>query len=365
MALLRILRRCWWVFPPTLALFIGYWWRTGAIEQSWVAATGGPPIIEYPAVIDLGDRRANEIVASRFEIANRGGQELIVEQVKASCSCGSLQHEVGDHSEAIQELRLAPGERANVVVHTTVQVDGAGTFHQTVSFLTNDPDHPEGRITIVFRTASGGLRVNPGAVQFGRVSVGREVHQFLDVTDRDQPPQTVTRVVSADPDRVAVHWVPVGPNPENSGAGVRLGRIEVIPNTARPSLLDTPISVEFADPNIQPVTIQVRGRVAPRVEVIPPSLTLPLSAGTGPVYTGKCLVRGPDAGPLKLEVESASPDLTVELPGPPDGVTRTVQITWVPDTGEGRGVSRKTVRLRATTGEESETIEIPVTCEHP
>ena len=104
--------------------------------------------------------------------------------------------------------------------------------------------------------------------------------------------------------------------------------------------------------------------MTPKVEVTPQSLVLPLSAGNGPIYTGNCLVRGPDGRPLQLAMESASPGLTVAFPDTSGSAVRVVRITWVPDPGDGRGVTRKTVRLRATSGDESEPIEIPVTCEH-
>jgi hypothetical protein len=145
-------------------------------------------------VIDLGDRTANEMVTSQFQIANRGGQELVINQVKTSCACGKLYREIDGRSEVVEELRLSPGESADMSVHTLIRAKSAGTFNQTISFLTNDSDHPEGRITVTYRTASGGLRFYPTAVQFGRLLIGQKTRQVVDVLDRDQFPQTVTKV---------------------------------------------------------------------------------------------------------------------------------------------------------------------------
>ncbi len=364
MTRLRALRPCWWLLPPALALALGFAWRSGALGRQWGRWSGGPPAVEYPAVIDLGERTANEEITSRFQIANRGGQELVVNGVRASCSCGALEREVGGRYEKVEELRLPPGGRADVVVRLTVRVDGAGTFRQTVSFGTNDPTKPEGQINLVFRTRSGGARAYPTAIQFGGLPVGCQERQVVEVLDHDQPPQAVAGVVSSDPERVTVRWVPAEKGAERRDDAVLLGRVEVMPNTARPALLDTAVTVEFADPKIQPIIVQVSGRVRPRVEVVPQSLTLPLSAGTGPVYTGKCLVRGPEDRPWRLEVESASPGLTATLPESATGSVRMVRITWAPAAGEGPGVTRKAVRLRMKLGEETETVAVPVNCEH-
>ena len=149
---------------PLLAGVVGFVWRVGAWEWTRNIFPGGPPVIEYPDVIDLGERLVNELVPSQFQISNRGGQELSITQVQSSCACGRLYRDIGGESEVIEQLLLSPGERADMSIHTLIKAASAGTFNQTMSFLTNDPNKPEGRITIVYRTASGGLRFHPTAV---------------------------------------------------------------------------------------------------------------------------------------------------------------------------------------------------------
>ncbi len=363
MTLLRPLHRYGWLLFFALVGAAGFGWRAGAFQRMKTALLGGPPVIEYPAVLDLGERTANELVTSRFEIANRGGQELVINQVKASCQCGKLEREIDGRSEVIEQLRLAPGERADMVVHTTIRTDSAGTFSQMISFLTNDPNQPEGQITLLFRTTSGGLRVYPNAVQFGRLLIGQKTRQVVEVLDRDQPPQTVTKVMSMDPERVAIRWIPAAENGERRDEGLLLGRIEAVPNTAQPLLLDTALRIEFADPKIEAAVIQVSGRVTSRLEVTPRSVVLPMSSGSGPVYTRNCLVRGSDNRPLRLQIQSASPGLTATLLETPKGATRVIRITWTPTPGEKARVTEKMVRLQGGSGAESETLEIPVSCE--
>ena len=73
MILLRSLRRYGWLLLPVLAGAIGFFWHAGALERTRTLLLTGPPVIEYPAVIDLGNRTANELATSRFQIVNRGG----------------------------------------------------------------------------------------------------------------------------------------------------------------------------------------------------------------------------------------------------------------------------------------------------
>jgi hypothetical protein len=137
----------------------------------------------------------------------------------------------------------------------------------------------------------------------------------------------------------------------------------VIPNTAQPRILDTTITIAFADPKIQPMTVSVSGRVVPRVQAIPGALVLPIASGSGPIYTGKCLVRVRDNRPVRLELLSSAPDLVVVLPDSSADANQCVQITWLPKSEKKPADGRRTVRLRVTFGEQSETVEIPVTCE--
>ena len=86
------------------------------------------------------------------------------------------------------------------------------------------------------------------------------------------------------------------------------------------------------------------------------------SSRRGPVYTGNCVVRLADSRPWQLKIDTVSPGLKVELRDKSKGGVQVVQITWRPASGTGSGTIEKSVQIRAKTGEESETITIPVTC---
>lgn len=360
----RILRRSGWLLAPLLVLAFAYFWKTGVLKQEWGRASGGPPAVDCPAWIELGERKPEELVYHRFTVRNNGGQKLVIDRARSTCSCGALEKIIPGGSEPLDELRVLPGGQAELAVRLTVRTDGPGTFAQTVSFQTNDPDRPECRVILRFQTISGGPHALPNAVTFARIGVTSDVREVVDVFDRRSPPQAVARVACGHPDLVSVRWTPAAAQ-EPGGSGTLLGRIQVVPNTAQPLTLSTTVRVEFADPGGEPLTIPVNVHVVPRVEATPGALVLPRSTGAGFTYSAVCLVHGPGGEPPRLEVVSSPPDLAVEVMPSPDGGNPVVRVTWNPAPAGDRGVGRKQVRLRATFGGESEEIELPVTCELP
>ncbi len=358
---MRFLRRFGWMV--VLALVVGavlFYWRDGTIRREWAVVTGVEPVFDGPAEIDLGERKSGEPVAARFTITNRGGVELVIDQIRTSCSCGALEREREGGLERVERLRLSAGEQAELVMRATTMGESGQTARQTVRFRTNDPTQPEGQLSLVFRILVGEVRITPSSVVFGAVPVGQSAQQVVELRDPGATPRAVRQVVSSDA-RITARWQLAGDADLNSN-GTLLGRIEVTADTSQPGRLDTRVSIELDDDRIPPLSLAVSGTVVPNVEVLPASLVLPLASGAGPLFTGTCQIRGPASGSFRLEVASASPGLSVEFANPADGPTRTVRITWSPAPDDKPGVSTKRVRLRATTDGTLETIEIAVTC---
>lgn len=83
MSAFRRMRHFLWLLAPILAVLIGLLYRTGTLQKHW-AIIAGEPVIDYPEIIDLGERTANEQVTVRFQIGNRGRKELIIEQISGA-----------------------------------------------------------------------------------------------------------------------------------------------------------------------------------------------------------------------------------------------------------------------------------------
>ncbi len=357
------LRRIWWALPPVLVLGVGYGWQVGFLQQQWSIAVGSEPSIDYPSVIDLGDRQTNDAIAVRFEIKNRGGRELVITQITSSCACGKLEQKIDGAFHQIDDLRISPGATAELRISTTVRVDGTGLFSRVVSFETNDPAQPEGRITITFRVTGGKVRVLPSAVQFGQLAVGQTNRQVIELFATDERYYSGSRVTSTDSSRVTAQWNPAQVNLATVSRERLLGSIELTPVSTQPQMLDALIQVEFSDPTLPPVSVTVGGSVRRKLDVSPPSLVLPISTGSGDCYTGRCIVRSISGVSVSLELVTVPPNMTVAFLDATDGPTRLVEISWLHTADQGEATQVRLVRVRATAGSESELLDIPVTCE--
>lgn len=99
------------------------------------------PQIHVPhPVVDLGtitfDVDQDHTIA--FEIANRGGRELIIDRLKAGCPC--LEPD-------LPRSRLLPGQRTTLTLKISPP-NHAGPWQEQIVLTSNDPDHPLTRLTM-------------------------------------------------------------------------------------------------------------------------------------------------------------------------------------------------------------------------
>ncbi|NLR90261.1 MULTISPECIES: DUF1573 domain-containing protein [Flammeovirga] len=87
---------------------------------------------------EFGEMKALDKKSTAFKITNKGGNELIIRKVKASCGCTATKP---------QKTQLAPGESTTLDVTFT-----AGNYNRkvtkSITVITNDPDHPETTLQI-------------------------------------------------------------------------------------------------------------------------------------------------------------------------------------------------------------------------
>ena len=143
---------------------------TGVLRRAWSENIKNDPRIEYPARLDLGNHEVGEIAITRFTIANRGGGELVIDDIHSNCSCTGMEREQDGRYGRVNSLRLKAGEQANLVMRVSVRgVPIGAEMLNAVEFQTNDPDRPTGRIEAVVRFVSGGVSATPQSIIFGTV----------------------------------------------------------------------------------------------------------------------------------------------------------------------------------------------------
>jgi hypothetical protein len=303
-------------------------------RQSWAARLRSIPRIEYPARLELGTHELGDQIVRHFTVANRGGGELVVDQIHASCSCTGMEREVDGRYVRVEELRLKAGERADVVLRAAARNApvGMGTLY-VVDFRTNDPAHPDGRIEAPIERLTGGVNTLPEKLLFGSLPPGGVVRHVVEVRDTARPPRTVEKVTTSDPDRVSVRLLPPEGGPADAkphSLGRVIGRLEVVVNTEHPGEVAAEVRVEASGESRAPTSLRVAGRVLPPFEMTPASLALPRASKDGPIYHANAVCRCGLGKPFTLTPETLPPGLRAEVASGRDPGIQSVRIVWDP-----------------------------------
>jgi hypothetical protein len=325
------------------------------------------PVAELPDRIDLGPRGLGEVATATFTVANRGGAELVIGQFQSNCSCSGIEREQGGEFIPVEVLRLRPGERAELRMRVSVRGVPVGSKATNgVSFRTNDPNRPAGRINAVIAQVTGGVLPHPDTVVVGTVQAGTVVRYVVDVRDDAVSPRALDRVTSSQPERVTVRLLEVTkPDPEVGlvRSGVSIAQLEVSVNTDTPGEINAAVALHVAGPERAPNEVRVVGRVTARIEVSPPTLVLPRSSREGPVYSATCVVKSGDGKPISVTVDSCPPHLTVTGPAAGQDPSPIAALTVVLDPkalGTATRDGDRPVRLRCRAGDHESVVELRV-----
>lgn len=293
---------------------------------------GLSPVIDYEAIIDLGERERGEIVVAHLPISNSGRSELVVNEFRTTCACAGVEREIDGRFFRIESVIIAPGEQAEIVIRMAVDPRSGGSQRALVFFRCNDPVRPGGAIEVLIPKVKGGVLASPTAVLLGVIPVGRTVRQSIDVYDGRITGRRIKDVVSTQPTRFRVRQVPLQDEEKqqiHEEWGTLIGRVEVTALAETAGTLSGEIEIHLAGENRPPDKVSVSGQAVGPVVVSPDSLVLPRHIGDRLEYTGKIMVRGRTGLPVTVSTESAPAELSVEVE-PAGAVTelRIVNVTW-------------------------------------
>lgn len=353
-----------WVVAPLLVGAGAFLAHSIDWKRRWAEWTCTAPVAEIPTKIDLGERELGDTAVARLVVQNRGGGELLINQIRTNCSCTGLEQEENGRYKHIEILHLGPKERSELVVRLSVRGRIGTPMGTTILMRTNDPSLPEARVEIVVTKIKGGVSTVPTVVLLGTVPVGNEARQIIDVYDKSGQNRSVSRVVSSNPDRIRARLLPPEsgePNSsENNSMGPPVARIEVTAGTTDPGPIEGQIAIHLADDNRPPTVVPVSGRAAEVAEASPREIVLPRSSKSGDVYFADCLCRNPFGEPLTLTLESAPPGLSVRISFAENNPSvKLVRIGWDPHLSR---PGRTSVRFRARVEVRDTLLEIPVEC---
>jgi hypothetical protein len=356
---------CWLVVPALAAIVAYFATSRRQLPSPTLSLAQQDPAIEYPSRLDLGEHEIGEQIVAPFVIANRGGSELVIDQIHSNCSCTGMEQIQNGHYERVESLHLKAGDQVPLVMRVSVRGVPAGAkMLNLVEFRSNDPAQALGQIEAVVGPVSRGVSLSPAPVVFGTVPVGAEVRYVLDVRDTAVPPRAIERISSTRPSRVAVRLLPAAEGPRESEShpdGRVIGQVEVVVETGSPGEVNEAIQVQLAGEVRDPDAAAVVGRVAAALELLPSLLVLPRNSGGGPIYSATCICRSTNGEPLVVSVDSIPSGFKAEVLA--DGVpeARTIRIVWDPQqrkaTAEDQG---EQIRLRAKAGKNEAVLELQV-----
>lgn len=335
----------------------GRWYFKPAVEVS------SDPILECPEAVKIGPVEYGAVIEAHFTVANRGGSDLFLDQFRASCACQSLEVREGSKFVRAAEIRLAPGERAELRLVMSINERVNPSMRAPIFFRTNVPTRPEVAVLVDVPVVLSGFVAVPSSVIVGDVPTGSPAIHVVQLYDSRPARRTVTAVRTSDPARVTARFRAADAKesaPDEAGRGVLVGVIEVTVDTRMPAPINCELATTLSDGSTAPDVIRITGRVTAAVECSPAELYLPRATSSGPVYSAVCLVRSTlPSAELALAAVSTPDGVVVEVADHGVGVRRVV-ISLAKDCPRPELPRNVTVKMRATIGDQKHELEIPV-----
>lgn len=278
-------------------------------DSSDDTVAAGAPILECPAIVNVGPVEYGTVIEANFSVANRGGSELVLNEFRSGCTCESIEVKRGDSFVRVGEVRLKPNESALMRLVMSVSERARESMSSPIYFHTNVPDRPEARLVVDVPVILAGLSAVPRSVTFGEVPVGSDSRHLVQLFDARTVRRRISEVRSSDPERVRAKLLPLKAGVaglDEAGRGVLVGTVEMTIDTKSPGHVSCDVTVYWEEREASPETIHLAGRVVAPVEVYPPILHLPRSTTNGFVYSGSCLCRNTStSGDMALKVTQA------------------------------------------------------------
>jgi hypothetical protein len=335
------------------------------VRSAWDRWGKAAPVLECPALIDLGERDRGETAVARFRVRNNGRGELRIDGFQTSCSCAGVERESQGKFHRIQSVRVQPGEQVELVARVAVQAPPGQRQHVQVFLTSNDPTTPVKKLDLVVPRVRGPVHAAPAAVLFNTVSVGAMARQSVRLYDNGRPGRKIARVRSTHPGRFTVDLIPLSKTEleeEDASAGRLIGRLEVKARTERHGTLDGDIEVFLADESSGPAMIPVSGEVIRPVECWPETLVLPRRVGDRSDYSGRVLLRSRSGKPIKVEVDSVQPaNFVVACSDAGREDQRWIHVEYRPGQGKkNQPAPMSSIHLRAWSEGAEAKIEVPI-----
>jgi hypothetical protein len=236
---------------------------TGAPKKSMVEPT--PALVFTETEHAFGKIFENKALEYQFAFKNEGNGKLVITSLKGSCGCT-----VPD----LEKKEYEPGE-GNVV---TVRYDPhgkSGPQHQTVTIMSNDPEHPTMQLQISAEVKPL-VAMEPRLVNFGaNVQKGQGAQQIVKITGRTADFAASNPTVN-NPDRYDIKVLDTK-EVVVDGEKLRQTTIEVnLKKNAPVGTIQDNLMVRTNDERMNLVNVPIAGNIEGELDLMPPRLALGL-----------------------------------------------------------------------------------------
>jgi hypothetical protein len=303
-----------------------------------LSASGAPRLVCEQPEFDFGKLNNSETVNHSFVIRNTGDEPLRITNVKACCGAAAI----------AKDSPVQPGMSTEIRVKSAL-LGRQGDQVRSVTIHSNDPDHPqfECRLTGV---AVAAVYCDPGVINFGRISTGKNNSQTVRVVSADGTPVKVLQATSATGHFVAE----ILPADKSGTARVRVYASGSLPG----SNIVERLEIETDHPQYSRLSLPVFACTGDDLNVLPKEIQITqaeLSAAQ-PVMKS-VLVRSASKQPftvLKAEIPGAAAPMKISPMG-----SQGTRITWIGSKIDASWNSKKLVITVEQDGKQK-TVEAPI-----
>jgi hypothetical protein len=211
------------------------------VNNSKLLVESQPDIFFEEPIYNFGKVYKNEDVEHFFMFENCGTEDLIIEDIKASCGC------------IISETtspKVLPGMSEGIVV-TLKGIPDTGAISKNIKIYSNDPDTPVYTLKLLGEIVED-ITINARQINFGFIPKGEKVKVEIGVKPRPGFKLEIKDVISSSPDISIKYkkdekenkYVVEATLKNTATIGLLTGNIQILTNSERQSRVIIPVSGE-------------------------------------------------------------------------------------------------------------------------
>lgn len=322
------------------------------------------PRFQGPTTIDLGVQERGGYARGKFVIANTGTADLVISDIRSSCSCAGLEFDGPAGPVGVTTLTIPPGCQRELFVRVAVSGMTGASVTLATTFKTNDSRHPDHTLYTTISEVKAGVTCDPSAWVIGDTRKGQPLTRVVFITDDAPRPRTVDRIeVTPGQDRVSARLLTTGEfEPPASVVGARVvGAIQVTADRKHTGPIDAAVCVYLAEESRSPDAIRVTGKVVDAASITPETLIFPRIRQGQFVYEGTCLCRSLNGQAIEVEQGELPKGVTLTVTDTLHPGSKIPRVSADPQQLSGvKGMNRFVVRMTAKVGDEQCALELPI-----